>query len=60
MQIDRTSYERLTSPTWNGVAYVIDVFSWMIIWWRAATNMQTDISLDALAQALWARKVKET
>jgi putative transposase len=47
--------------TWTNVVYVafvIDVFSRMIVGWRAATSMRADLTLDALEQALWARKVK--
>jgi putative transposase len=45
--------------TWRGsvfVAFVIDVFSRMIVGWRVSTSMQTDFVLDALEQALHARK----
>lgn len=44
--------------TWSGfvyVAFVIDVFSRRIVGWRAMKTMQTDLILDALEQALWAR-----
>ena len=47
--------------TWAGfvyVAFVIDVFSRMIVGWRAALSMTAELTLDALEQALWARKVK--
>jgi len=47
--------------TWVGfvyVAFIIDVFSRMIVGWRAARSMAADLTLDALEQALWARKVK--
>jgi putative transposase len=47
--------------TWIGfvyVAFVVDVFARMIVGWRVATSMNTDLTLDALEQALWARKVK--
>jgi putative transposase len=37
------------------VAFVIDVFSRRIIGWRVARSMHTDLVLDALDQALWAR-----
>jgi transposase InsO family protein len=37
------------------VAFVIDVFARRIIGWRVARSMQTDLVLDALEQALWAR-----
>jgi putative transposase len=44
--------------TWVGfvyVAFVIDVFSRRIIGWRVDRSMRTDLVLDALEQALWAR-----
>lgn len=44
--------------TWAGmvfVAFVVDVFSRRIVGWRAMKNMRTDLILDALEQALWAR-----
>jgi putative transposase len=47
--------------TWSGfvyVAFVIDVFSRMIVGWRTARSMSAELTLDALEQALWARKVK--
>jgi len=47
--------------TWAGfvyVAFVIDVFSRMIVGWRVSSSMSSDLTLDALEQALWARKVK--
>ena len=37
------------------VAFVIDVFSRMIVGWRAARSMKTDLPLDALEMALWNR-----
>jgi transposase InsO family protein len=46
--------------TWSGmvfVAFVIDVFSRRIVGWRVARSMTTDLVLDALEQALWARQV---
>ena len=47
--------------TWAGfvyTAFVIDVFSRMIVGWRVSSSMSADLTLDALEQALWARKVK--
>jgi putative transposase len=38
------------------VAFVIDVFSRMIVGWRAARSMKTDLPLDALEMALWSRE----
>ena len=46
-------------PTWSGmvyVAFVIDAYSRRILGWRAATSMRTSLVLDALEQALWARR----
>ena len=44
--------------TFTGFVYVamaIDVFSRMIVGWRAAKSMTTDLPLDALDMALWQR-----
>jgi putative transposase len=44
--------------TWRGfvfVAFVIDVFSRTIVGWRASSSLRTDLALDALEQALYAR-----
>jgi putative transposase len=44
--------------TWSGfayVAFVIDVFARRIVGWRVARSMRTDLVLDALEQAIWAR-----
>jgi len=44
--------------TWSGmvyVAFVFDVFSRMIVGWRAATSMTTDLVLDTLEHAIWVR-----
>lgn len=45
-------------PTWAGVAYVcfiVDVFSRMIVGWRCTSHMRTDMVLDAIEMARWAR-----
>jgi putative transposase len=44
--------------TWSGtvyVAFVIDVFSRLIVGWRAAASMRTELVLDALEMAIWRR-----
>ena len=44
--------------TWQGfvyVAFVIDAFSRMIVGWRAASTLRSDLALDALEQAVYAR-----
>jgi putative transposase len=45
-------------PTWQGVAYVCfitDAFSRMIVGWRVAAHMRTEMVLDALEMARWQR-----
>jgi transposase InsO family protein len=45
--------------TWQGfvyVAFVIDVFARRIVGWRVSRSMRTDFVLDALEQALYARR----
>ena len=45
--------------TWGGftyVAFVIDVFARRIVGWRVSASMRTDFVLDALEQALYARR----
>ena len=45
-------------PTWAGVGYVcfiIDAFSRMIVGWRVAGHMRTDMVLDAVDMARWQR-----
>jgi putative transposase len=45
--------------TWSGfvyVAFVTDVYSRMIVGWQASRSLRTDLALDALEQAIWARR----
>jgi transposase InsO family protein len=44
--------------TWRGfvyVAFVIDAFARRIVGWRVSRSLRTDLALDALEQALYAR-----
>lgn len=41
---------------WVYVAFVLDVFSRMIVGWQTSTRMYTDLALDALKMGLWARR----
>ena len=48
--------------TWRGfvyVAFVIDVFSRMIVGWRVSSSLRTDLALDALEQAIYSRSDTE-
>jgi putative transposase len=45
--------------TWSGfvyVAFVIDVFSRMLVGWQIARSLRTDLALDALEMAIWRRR----
>nr|WP_181875892.1 IS3 family transposase [Escherichia coli] len=49
--------------TWQGFVYVaviIDVFAGYIVGWRVSSSMETTFVLDALEQALWARRPSGT
>jgi transposase InsO family protein len=49
--------------TWQGfvyVAFVIDVFARRIVGWRASSSPRTDLALDALEQAIYARRGADT
>jgi putative transposase len=50
----------LTSvATWSGfvyVAVVIDAFSRFLVGWQASRSLRTDLALDALEMAIWARR----
>ena len=45
--------------TWSGFAYValiVDIFARRIVGWRISASMRTDFVLDALEQAIYARR----
>ncbi|WP_430515349.1 IS3-like element IS1203 family transposase [Escherichia coli] len=49
--------------TWQGfvyVAFITDVFAGYIVGWRVSSSMETTFVLDALEQALWARRPSGT
>ncbi len=44
---------------WSGfvyVAFVIDVFSRLIVGWRVSNSLHADLALDALEMAIWRRQ----
>jgi putative transposase len=48
--------------TWRGfvyVAFVIDVFARCIVGWRVSSSLRSDLALDALEQALYARPASD-
>ena len=45
-----------THAGWTYVAFVLDVFSRMVVGWQVSTSLRTDLALDALDMGLWARQ----
>ncbi|MGO0578285.1 IS3 family transposase [Ornithinimicrobium panacihumi] len=45
-----------THAGWTYAAFVIDVFSRMVVGWQVSTSLRTDLALDALDMGLWARR----
>jgi putative transposase len=46
-------------PTWSGfvyTAFIVDVYSRMIVGWRVASTMTTDLVMDALNMAVFTRR----
>ena len=45
-----------THAGWTYVAFVLDVFSRMVVGWQVSTSLRTDLALDALDMGLWTRQ----
>jgi putative transposase len=45
-----------THSGWVYVAFIVDVFSRYVVGWQASRSLRTDLALDALEMALWARR----
>jgi putative transposase len=45
-----------TSIGWVYAAFVLDVYSRLIVGWQVATSLYTDLALDALKMAIWRRE----
>jgi putative transposase len=45
-----------THAGWVYVAFVIDVFSRMVVGWQASKSLRSDLALDALEMAIWNRQ----
>lgn len=48
-----------THSGWVYVAFVVDVCSRSVVGWQASRSLRTDLALDALEMALWARRAKD-
>ena len=44
-----------THAGWVYAAFVIDVFSRLVVGWQVSTSLRTDLALDALGMGLWQR-----
>ena len=47
-----------THSGWVYVAFIIDVCSRFVVGWQASRSVRTDLALDALEMALWARRAR--
>lgn len=45
-----------THAGWTYAAFVLDVFSRMIVGWQVSTSLRTELALDALDMGLWLRQ----
>ena len=45
-----------TSVGWVYAAFVLDVYSRMIVGWQVSTSLYTDLAFDALKMAIWRRE----
>ena len=45
-----------THAGWVYVAFILDVYSRYIVGWQASPSLRTDLALDALEMAIWARR----
>ncbi len=45
-----------TAVGWVYAAFVLDVYSRMIVGWQVSTSLYTDLALDALKMAIWRRQ----
>jgi len=45
-----------THSGWVYVAFIIDVYSRMIVGWQASRSLRSDLAIDALEMAIWQRR----
>ena len=45
-----------THSGWVYAAFILDVFSRMVVGWQVSTSLRTDLALDALDMGLWCRQ----
>jgi putative transposase len=47
---------RKTHSGWVYVAFIIDVYSRMVVGWQASRSLRSDLAIDALEMAVWNRQ----
>ncbi|EQD36047.1 Integrase catalytic region, partial [mine drainage metagenome] len=47
-----------TKAGWGYVAFIVDVFSRMIIGWKVSASLRSNLAIDALVMALGARRAQ--
>jgi putative transposase len=47
-----------TTTGWVYAAFILDVFSRLIVGWQVATSLYTDLALDTLQMAIWRRQTQ--
>ena len=45
-----------TSSGWVYVAFILDVYSRMVVGWQASRSLRSDLAIDALEMAVWNRQ----
>ncbi len=50
----------MTMAGWAYTAFVMDLFSRRVLGWQVADNLRSDLALDALEMAIWARRDEST
>ena len=45
-----------THSGWVYVAFIVDVYSRMVVGWQASTSLKTGLAIDALEMAIWNRE----
>jgi putative transposase len=50
----------LTAAGWAYTAFVMDLFARRVLGWQVADNLRSDLALDALEMAIWARRHETT
>ena len=50
----------MTFSGWVYTSFVMDLFARRIVGWQVADHLRSDLALDALEMAIWARRHEDT